>query len=238
MSLITIIATVLYAVGFPIFVEARKIYYRIWDILIEIQKVLIDLANLYLWPWVADFLRIINFESIKKLYQDIKEGKIPEQCVSEYLDRAGPFEYVFILTISTTTLILITNLMITPLEENVLNSILMKKFVETRPILFRVFFYPFLIYVIFVSYYFISYALYALTCVLNQIVPSLRNLNNPKKEETNLSNFGEMFMLVLIFSFFLLVAFEPKQNICLDTQRYIYEKLDALVIMLQNYILL
>ena len=69
MSPITLVTTIFYAVCLPIFVEVQYIYNKLWDILIDIQRKLVELAHQYLWPWVAELLQFINFESIKTLYK-------------------------------------------------------------------------------------------------------------------------------------------------------------------------
>lgn len=168
MSVITVVTTILYAIGLPIFVEGRRLYYRLWDLLIEFQRVLIDLANKYLWPWVSEFLKIINFESIKKLYYDIQEAKMsPEQCVREYLDRSGYIEYIFIIIVSSTVAFFIAKGVISPLERHVLTAPIMKQFVEGYPILFRMFFYVVLITLMYVSYMIIAYSLHFVNQLMN-----------------------------------------------------------------------
>ncbi len=164
MSLITVVTTVVYAVGLPIFVEAHRFYYRIWDVLIKVQQVLIELSNKYLWPWMAELLKLINFESIKILYNDINEKKLPEQCVREYIDRAGPIEYAFIIFVSTALLITIAKMIILPLEDQILMAPIMMQFVEKHPMMFRIFFCPFLVVVLYLGYMMTAYIFY----ILNQ----------------------------------------------------------------------
>jgi hypothetical protein len=178
MSVITIVTTLLYAVGLPVVIEARRIYYRLWDTLIEFQRILIDLANKYLWPWVAEFLKVINFESIRTLYNDIQQSKkTPEQCVSEYLDRSGYIEYLFILFVSGAIALIIARGIVLPLEKHVLTAPIMKKFVETYPMLFRIFFYTVLLVLMYMVYMLIAYGLYVIHKMMNPGINRLYRTN-------------------------------------------------------------
>lgn len=161
MTFITVITTILYALGLPIFVEVRRLYYKLWNQLILFQRYLIELANEYLWPWVADLLKMINFESIRELYNDIKESKMkPEQCVQAYIDRSGPFEYIFIIFTSGMIAYLFAKMFISPFENYILTAPIMKKFVNSYPIIFRMFFYPLSMITIYMLYMLIAYVLY------------------------------------------------------------------------------
>ncbi len=163
MSPITIITTVVYAVGLPVIVEFQKFYYKIWDILIEVQNALIDLASKYLWPWVAELLNLINFKSIKELYDDIYRGKYtPEKCVANYISRSGTIEYLFIITLSTLVFLSIVKNIVSPLEKYVLSAPIIKQIEENNPDTFKIFYYPSVIGFVYIGYNVVAYILHTI----------------------------------------------------------------------------
>ncbi len=161
MSPITIIKTVVYALGLPVIVEFQRFYYKFWDILIRFQNRLIELATKYLWPWVAELLKLINFESIKELYNDIYAGiELPEKCISKYISRSGTFEYLFIILVSILSFASIVRLIILPLETCLLSALIIKQFEEKYPTTFRIIYYPSVIGLVYSLYMVIIGILY------------------------------------------------------------------------------
>jgi hypothetical protein len=110
MEFITILTTVFYAIALPVVVQAKRIYDVLLYNLIWLQKKLVSFAMKWLWPWVAEFLKIINFESIRTLHREIKEGTEPRVCASNYLDRAGFVEHIFIVFVSAMVLLAVAQL--------------------------------------------------------------------------------------------------------------------------------
>jgi len=139
---LSIIATVVHALVLPVFVEFRDKIDKLWDVLIRIQNYLIELANKYLWPFVAEFLTFINFKSIKQLYNDLNDGvKKSDQCVQEFIARSGSVEYVFIMTTSTLLLVTLVQYVAPRLYEFLLMAQSFRDFKKVYPVSCEVWLY-------------------------------------------------------------------------------------------------
>jgi hypothetical protein len=130
--------TVYYAVVLPALVEFQRLLFNFWDILIAWQRYLVELAKHYLWPWVEEFLLMINFESLKLLYNDVSRGIDPDKCVKDYVARArSPFEYTFMIAVSSAIIIMTIYAIIYPTEKYLVEALAFRNFKEAYPHAFR-----------------------------------------------------------------------------------------------------
>jgi hypothetical protein len=159
--MIIFITTIFYALCLPIVTEFSHLYSLFWNFfwnsLIRIQKFLVDLS----WPLVAKLLKIINFESLKLLYDDISDSVNTDVCVASYLARAGTFEYLFIILTSIGTMGGITLSFILLLEEHVLQYTDCNQ--SSNPFAFRIFIYSCCFFAVYLLYLIVGYCLYILS---------------------------------------------------------------------------